>query len=597
VTASGSGRLRLGLELPLADLEASRVAGDYQFADNSVHLHPRLAPIERASGRIAFTETSFAAHDVRGRFLGGPIALSGGTRGKGVLEFSARGDLATQALAAVPDAWRSALSGHVPYTATLALRDGGSRLIVDSSLRGLASSLPAPLAKSAEQPLPLHLEVRATEGGARERILASLGKLLSLEALRSGSGGELSLERAGVRFSPLAGETVRLPAKGVSLQGSLAALDVDAWRALGAPGGGAVPGDLLADVKVARVQAYGKRFNDVALRASGTAQRWSAIVRAAEIAGEIGYRAEEGGRLVARLAHLVVPEDTTARPAGAAFKPGELPAVDLIAEQFSVHGKALGHVELAAHAVGDDGRIDELAFRIEDASVRASAWWRGGGATRSALDFSLDAKDAGGLLDRVGYAGLVRGGNARLDGSLSWDGEPLAFDAASLSGELRMSAADGQFLEIEPGIGKLISLMSLQALPRRIALDFRDVFSKGFRFDRVDASSRMQRGVMHIGRFRMRGPAADVQMSGDADLARETSDLRVRVVPGLGDSAATRLGIVNPVVGLTAALAQRMLKNPLGQVFAHEFSVTGAWADPQVTRLNPPGPPSATASP
>ena len=48
-----------------------------------------------------------------------------------------------------------------------------------------------------------------------------------------------------------------------------------------------------------------------------------------------------------------------------------------------------------------------------------------------------------------------------------------------------MQAEDGQFLEIEPGIGKLVSLMSLQMLPRRISLDFRDVFSKGFQFDRI----------------------------------------------------------------------------------------------------------------
>ena len=165
-----------------------------------------------------------------------------------------------------------------------------------------------------------------------------------------------------------------------------------------------------------------------------------------------------------------------------------------------------------------------------------------------------------------------------------------AFDGASLSGELRLRAEEGQFLEIEPGIGKLISLMSLQALPRRIALDFRDVFSKGFRFDRVDAVSRVERGRMELREFRMRGPAAEVEMSGEVDLAAETQQLRVRVVPGLGDSASTALAIVNPVVGVTAALAQRVLKNPLGQIFAHEFSVTGGWAEPQVKRLAPPSP-------
>ena len=174
---------------------------------------------------------------------------------------------------------------------------------------------------------------------------------------------------------------------------------------------------------------------------------------------------------------------------------------------------------------------------------------------------------------------------------MRWQGEPLGFDGASLSGELRLLAEDGQFLEIEPGIGKLISLMSLQALPRRMALDFRDVFSKGFRFDRVDAASHLDAGRMRLREFRMRGPAADVEMSGQVDLARETQDLKVRVVPGIGDSASTVIGIVNPVAGVTAALAQRVLKNPLGQIFSHEFSVTGSWSEPQVTSLAPPAPP------
>jgi uncharacterized protein YhdP len=262
-----------------------------------------------------------------------------------------------------------------------------------------------------------------------------------------------------------------------------------------------------------------------------------------------------------------------------------------------VRGKALGRVELAAHPQGADWRIDKLAIANDDATVRASAWWRGGAAGETALDFSLQSSDIGGLLGRLGYAGLVAGGTARLDGAVRWPGGPFAFDGAVLSGDLRLSAEDGQFLEIEPGIGKLISLMSLQALPRRIALDFRDVFSKGFRFDRVDAASHVERGRMQIGEFRMRGPAAEVEMSGEVSLAAETQDLHVRVVPGLGDSASTALAIVNPVAGVTAALAQRVLKNPLGQIFAHEFSVTGGWAEPQVTRLNLPEAPVGNSSP
>jgi uncharacterized protein YhdP len=150
---------------------------------------------------------------------------------------------------------------------------------------------------------------------------------------------------------------------------------------------------------------------------------------------------------------------------------------------------------------------------------------------------------------------------------------------------VQLQAENGQFLEIEPGFGKLISLMSLQSLPRRISLDFRDVFSKGFEFERISSSGQVQRGVMAVKDFRMRGSAAQVEMSGDVDLAKEAQNLRVRVVPSLGDSAATLIALVNPLLAISAALAQRILKDPLGHIFAFDYGVTGSWSDPKVAKI------------
>jgi hypothetical protein len=133
--------------------------------------------------------------------------------------------------------------------------------------------------------------------------------------------------------------------------------------------------------------------------------------------------------------------------------------------------------------------------------------------------------------------------------------------------------------------GKLLSLMSLQQLPRRIGLDFSDVFAKGFKFERIDSEARVDKGVMALKEFRMTGSAADVEMRGNVDLARETQDLRVRVIPGVGDTASTALVLVNPAVGAAALIAQRVLKNPLGQILAYQYSVTGSWSDPKVARI------------
>jgi uncharacterized protein YhdP len=362
----------------------------------------------------------------------------------------------------------------------------------------------------------------------------------------------------------------------------------------GTGGGGGVP--IGVELRLARADVLGKRVHNLAVRASAGASGWSALVDADELAGQLDYRTEGAPRLVARLLHLTVPE-SSGDGGQAARKASDLPALDIVAERFSVRGKTLGRLELHAAPEGDDWRIDELAIANPDAKLDASGRWRGGAASASELKFTLQAADAGKFLGRVGYPDMVLGGKASLAGSLGWAGELPTLDYPSLSGDLKLSAEDGQFLEIEPGLGKLISLMNLQALPRRIALDFRDVFSKGFRFDRIDAVSRVEQGTMQLKQFHMAGPAAEVAMSGRVGLADETQALKVRVVPSLGGTASTAVAIVNPVAGVAAAIAQKVLKNPLGQIFSHEFDVSGSWTDPKVTKIIIEPTPNQAATP
>ena len=228
-----------------------------------------------------------------------------------------------------------------------------------------------------------------------------------------------------------------------------------------------------------------------------------------------------------------------------------------------------------------------------DATLQAKGAWRRGALESSKFEFDLDAADAGRFLGRLGYPDLVRGGKAKLAGTLAWQGAPVALHPPSLDGEFTLVATDGRFLEIEPGSGgRLVSLMSLQALPRRVTLDFRDVFSKGFQFDRIDAKARALHGTLSVDDFVMTGSSAGVRITGSLDLARETQNLRVRVTPSLGDTAAVGVAIVNPVAGVAAAIAQRVLKDPLGRIFAYEYGVTGGWSDPKVAKLNAEPPPS-----
>jgi uncharacterized protein (TIGR02099 family) len=596
VIAAGRGKLRLKLDLPLADPKAIKVAGDYEFAANDVIVHAHLPPIERASGKLSFTESTLGVQDVTGRMFGGPVKINGGTRPDKSIEILGAGSATVVGLRTLFDhPWRRHLAGSAAYTAKIALQQGRIHVSVDSSLRGIASALPPPFAKSAAEALPLHLELAPSDGGARDRISLRLENVAAAELLRRRQGGSMAVQRATVWLTPDPGEPARLPERpGTLIYGTLGAFDFDRWQPFldnkaekaekGDKAESATPDSLSLDLKIGVLDAYGKRVHDVSLRAGVDAAGWSASVQSEEASGDVSYRNEAAGHLVARLTQLRVPGDS---PGARTEEPGrgkQLPSLDLITEHFAYRDKQFGRVEIKAEREGDDWRVEKLAMANPEATLSAKGLWRTAAPSTTSLQFELNATDAGGFLARLGYPALVLGGKARMQGDVSWNGDPPVIDYQTLSGEVQLQADDGQFLEIDPGIGKLISLMSLQALPRRLQLDFRDVFSKGFQFDRIAAASRIERGLMTIKDFKMTGSAADVEMSGELDLARETQNLKVRVIPSLGDTASAVLAVINPLLIFPAVIAQRILKDPLGHIFAFNYAVSGSWVDPKVVK-------------
>ena len=203
-----------------------------------------------------------------------------------------------------------------------------------------------------------------------------------------------------------------------------------------------------------------------------------------------------------------------------------------------------------------------------------------------AIARNLDVSDVGKFLARLGWPDSIKGGAATLEGPLAWSGNPTRLDIPSLSGQLKLTAKGGRFRQIEPGVAKLLGILSLQALPRRVTLDFRDVFSKGFSFDRISADLNIAAGVADTKNFLMSGSAAHVTMHGQVDLARETQDLIVRVTPSLSESIAIAGAIINPAIGIAALIAQKALKDPFSQIASFDYSIAGTWSDPVIARIS-----------
>jgi uncharacterized protein YhdP len=361
---------------------------------------------------------------------------------------------------------------------------------------------------------------------------------------------------------------------------------VDFWRGLfaadgGKGGGGSHPITAL-NLRVGELIVFDRPVHEVNLKASLQDDAWQGQVTSRDVTGEFSWKTDGRGRLRARLKQLTL-NDTRPGHALVAEEPlRELPGLDIVADNFVLRGKKLGKLELAASNEASAWKMEKLALTNPDGALVSDGVWHSGGTQ---LNFKLDVSDTGKMLERLGYADAVRRGTAKLEGKVSWAGTPTQIDHATLDGTLKAEAARGQFNKLEPGVGRLLGILSLQSLPRRITLDFRDIFSDGFAFDTITGSAKVTRGVMNTQDLQIQGPSAKILMKGEVSIPAETQNLRVRIEPALGETLAVGAMIANPAVGAAAWVVQKILKDPFGQMFAFEYAISGSWSDPKVEKI------------
>lgn len=599
----GDGKLKLQLEMPLRNLDKTRVAGSYQMAANRLILDASLPPMEQVEGRIEFTENGVNVPNATAMFFGGPLTVAGSTQRDGTVRMNLQGRADPDVLrrTAGAPAWLANFRGTTDWTGVVAVRKKTVDLALESNLQGITSTLPPPFAKTAIEPMPLRVERRFLASG-RDQVTISVADLVSARLNRHNEGKRTIIDRGTVR---LGGGSAPEPNRdGIYVSGGLKSVNLDHWLrftdAGSAPGEAAPPPDVVytlagVDIKLGEFELYDRKFGELAVSATpvgAETTRYRLVGR--EVEGIADWSPQGRGRLVAQLQKLNLPSAPPSKPV-----PGEkraldetkqLPALDIVADQFQIGAKPLGKLELKATQQGRDWRIEKLALTHADGTLTAEGVWQSWLTNpRTQVTVQWGIKNAGSTLGRLGYPGAVRDGVAEIAGQLAWDGGPYQIDYPSLSGKFAFRAEKGQFRQMEPGIGKLLGIISLQSLPRRLSLDFRDVFSRGFAFDEILGEITVDRGIASSDKFLITGPSAKVLMSGSVDLARETQKLEMKVSPQVSEGVAIATGLLGgPIAALATFVAQKLLKDPFGNLVAFRYSVTGSWADPVVNRVDAP---------
>ena len=615
MSAEGNGKLDIAVNLNMLNASDVKVQGQYIFLNNKLAVVPGAPRVDAVNGTIRFSEGAIDSNDLQGQWSGEPLAIRIVTDDKGAsINASGRAnvaDLRNHYNLPLFDQ----LSGKTNWQAKVVMKGDRVDLNLVSDLKGVASSLPDPFNKSASSNIPLLVSRqsaplsgrrgsdtvnqiwRMTLGGAASATIGvnTKGQVVRGKVLMGSGQAQAMPDQPGLQLESL---------KPVDLDFWMKAFDLGSSRQASPSSGQRAPMLPLAiTVKAPLVNAFGRKFQDFKASVQTAADHTTVHMNSRELQGLIDWYppgtadGAERGMLQGRLSKLDLSAATENQPGTTSNLKQEinsLPDLSIKVDELYWQGKPWGKLSFRARnqKVGQNQswRIDPFLLEGADLKFNGRLNWvvqanKGGAPVNlTSMDFKLNSPQVGNLLTKLGFPGTVKRGVATMEGQVSWPATPFGFDPATLSGNFKMTAKDGQFSKMDPGVGRLLGLLSLQSLPQRFSLDFRDIFSEGLAFEAIQGRFDIRDGLMKTSDLEMDTPSAVVLMNGETNLANQTQDVVVTVRPALSNSVALGVTVLNPIAGAVTFAAQKVLGDPLGKVFSFKYHITGTWSDPLVDK-------------
>ncbi|MDJ0928458.1 MAG: YhdP family protein [Gammaproteobacteria bacterium] len=602
-TATGPVAADLSMRLPLARLRDYELRANFDLEAATLGLEGLAFGFSDIQGRVTLDKTRLSADSLEAMLLGEavtaklrPTQSSGSRFSHYVL---VEGSNAVQSWAdALNLPLADRLTGSASWRAMAMIpqiRDeasAGLHLLLRSDLQGVGSDFPAPLEKAADSVAPLYLDL----GFGRPGVIDVLGRWrddLHWALRLQDSGGRWELERGLVNAG---GDRAELPAEpGLQLRGRLARFSVANWieltRAAQQSGGGGLFGALQqAELQADELVLFGQLFRESEIAISRAGSGWLMAADGEGIRGSAGmpldFDRTEPWQIDLRQLWL----RETAAGDGGSMDPRALPPLQVAVQDFRIGEINFGQLNMEIRPGIDGVTASPLEINGDSFTISGDGAWLVVGndvqMQRSRLRARLVSTDVEDTLQRLGYEPVIESDSAEAVADISWPGSPDAEFLARASGDFSIEFGAGSLLQLDAGGGRLLGVLSIASLPRRLSLDFRDVFDEGFGFDFLRGDFTLDDGNAYTCNLGLEGSVADMGVVGRTGLGARDYDQLAVVRPHVSNLMIVGgFAAGGPVGGAAAAVFSQIFKKPLSELGESYWQIKGPWETAGAERL------------
>ncbi|PHS69663.1 MAG: TIGR02099 family protein [Methylophaga sp.] len=611
VTAAGNSHIQLNLMVPLADADATEATGYVSFIDSQIMLTDMPeAPFTKVNGHLQFNNSGVQAQNITAVLLGHASKIDVNPQDDMTL-VNIDGDISTQSVNHLwPDLVPEYVSGQTAYQAQVAISEKQlGEFTVDvnlnSTLGGLAIDMPMPIGKTSEQLSTFTVSIQHID---EDKLMYSAVYADLVNVVISPVANDTRW-RGELRFG--SGQAV-LPESGVIITGQLNELSIDDWLTWQqglSPSGESVWLDNLdrISMNIDHLSGFEQQLTKVAFSAEKAAQDWRISLFSEQAKGNITWPHDLDSVVPITLdfdyIKLQLPKQDN--PSEQVDFESEVektislwPSITLDSKHLYVDGRLFGEVHIRAVRQDQNWILNSASLVSDVINASAKGSWRQlARGTQSQFEIDAYSSNLSGLLATFGYQQAIEASSFEANMNLSWAGNPLEYSHQKAIGQLTVDVGKGQLVDVEPGAaGRIFGLLSVAAIPRRLSLDFSDLFGKGFGFSSIKGSFGIHNGLAQTDDLMMKGDTATIEVTGSADLVEQRYNQVVKVTPNVSSTLPVAGAVAGGPVGLGVGAAILIVDKIVDKLFdknivnliSYSYDLTGPWDDPQMNTVKPP---------
>ncbi|PVV08490.1 MAG: TIGR02099 family protein [gamma proteobacterium symbiont of Ctena orbiculata] len=604
VEVAGESRTVVDLAIPLKQRDKLKIEGEIGFKQASLKIKKPDLPIDKLSGNLRFNRTGVEAEGIRARLLGDAIVFD-------VLPYSHEGEFWTRLTTRMPidlkrlkrqfpewtlDYFTGRGEGDIEVKIAHHPSQVPVRLNLVSDLQGISIRMPEPLGKAAESKTRFDMGADFRNDESTELRIRYQDQT---HALFRFFETEKKPWIAAIGFSR---EALSLDdVEGLHLRGHLQRLNADSWvswvRQQAATEGEGLS-QIAMDLSVDELVALGTTCPETRFTYKNYADGYRIDLASDTAQGMIQIPQELDQRpIYGRFDYLKFDLKELARgitgqqgqrQKATDLDPRDVPAINITVEDLYINDQPMGKGYITWRKEVDGITVDSLALVGDGIDLSGQGYWRltpRGHST--SLNLQLHTGSLGDLQHALGITTGIEQAPTDVKAELYWPTSPLEMGAEKLYGSISLKVNKGLVNNVDPGVGRLIGLFSLNALGKRLALDFSDLFSEGLAFDSIEGNFTVNDGDAYTSDLVMKSTAAVIEVRGRTGLASRTYDQKIVVTPNVS-ATLPLLGTlaINPTAGVALAMTQKLIGRIFDRIAERTYEVTGSWDNPQYTQVD-----------